>query len=97
VIRVVFEVAAQADVRAAMAHYSAVSTELATRFATDLDDAVGRIQQLPEAWPPAGAGLRRCLLRHFPYSVIYRTAFDPLRVLAVMHHRQSAGRWQGRL
>ena len=94
--RVVFEAAAQADVRAALAHYGTVSTALATRFATDLDDAVGRIQRLPEAWPPAGAGLRRCLLRHFPYSVIYRTAFDPLRVLAVMHHRQSAERWQGR-
>jgi plasmid stabilization system protein ParE len=97
VIRVAFESAARADVRAAMTHYGAISPHLAARFASELDDTVRRIRTMPQAMPPAGAGLRRCLLRHFPYSVIYRTSFDPLRVLAVMHHRQSPERWQGRL
>ena len=96
-IRVAFELAARADVRAALAHYEALSPELAARFAKDLDDAVRLIQSLPQGLPPAGAGLRRCRLRGFPYTVIYRTAFDPLRVLGVMHDRQSPARWQGRL
>jgi plasmid stabilization system protein ParE len=97
VTRVAFEAAARADVRAAMRHYGDVTPTLAERFAQELDAAVRRIQAMPEAMPPVAEGVRRCLLHWFPYSVIYRTGFEPLRVLAVIHHRQHPARWQHRL
>jgi plasmid stabilization system protein ParE len=97
VTRVAFEAAARADVRAAMRHYGDVAPTLAERFAQELDAAVGRLQAMPDAMPLVAAGVRRCLLHRFPYSVIYRTGFEPLRVLAVMHHRQHPARWQRRL
>jgi plasmid stabilization system protein ParE len=97
VIRVVFEAAARADVHAAITYYGDISPALAGRFARELDEAVRRIREMPQAMPPVRLDVRRCLLHHFPYAVIYRTHFEPLRVLAVMHHRQSPRRWQGRL
>jgi toxin ParE1/3/4 len=34
---------------------------------------------------------RRYLFRRFPYSIIYQTANDELRIVAVAHHRRRPG------
>jgi toxin ParE1/3/4 len=39
---------------------------------------------------------RRFPLRRFPYSIIYYTAGDSLRVVALAHHRRAPHYWTGR-
>jgi plasmid stabilization system protein ParE len=39
---------------------------------------------------------RRYLFRRFPYSIIYQTTADELRVVAVAHQRRRPGYWAKR-
>ena len=41
-------------------------------------------------------GRRRFPLRKFPYSIIYYTSGDALRVIALAHHRRRPSYWSGR-
>lgn len=94
--RLVFSDEARTDLRAAHAFYSAIAPGLAKRFALAVDEAVRRIVERPLAWPPINKRMRRCLLDRFPHALIYRVDAEPLRVIAVMHHRQRPGYWRGR-
>jgi toxin ParE1/3/4 len=96
VTSVVFSDDARAELRAAKNFYDAVSPRLAERFAQAAELAVQRVAAAPLTWPPVAHNIRRCLLSRFPYSLVYRTDAEPLRVIAVMHHRQRPGYWRGR-
>jgi toxin ParE1/3/4 len=39
---------------------------------------------------------RRLPLRRFPFSIIYYTSGDSLRVIALAHHRRTPQYWSGR-
>jgi plasmid stabilization system protein ParE len=70
---------------------------LAERFIAAFEAAVIRIAQTPQAWPPVGATLRRCLLTTFPYQLIYRIEGDTIRIFALAHQRQRPGYWHKRV
>lgn len=89
-------VAALGEAEAAARWYAERSAAAARQFSEDLDAAEAAIVANPEAWPPFDHGTRRYLLRHFPFSVVYR--FEPERVLivAVMHFRRRPAYWRRR-
>ena len=94
---VVFHEAAQAEVDDAIAHYRAISDDLAHDFREEAERAVERIAERPDAWQPLGNGLRRYLLRRFPYGIVFRVHDDQVKVYAVMHLRRRPGYWRKRL
>lgn len=63
---------AEAEVSEATSWYTAQSRDVAARFVDAIDEALGRIQQAPDAYPLVTPTLRRIVLRHFPYAVYYR-------------------------
>jgi hypothetical protein len=46
---------------------------------------------------PVEGGVRRVLLKIFPYQLIYRVDGDEIRVFAVAHVRRRPGHWRRRL
>lgn len=50
-----------------------------------VDAAIAGIARQPELFPPIHRGLRRVLVRRFPYAVFYRIDPDAARVVAVLH------------
>ena len=42
-------------------------------------------------------GVRRCLLRRFPYAIVFLELEDEIRVLAVAHLHRRPAYWRGRL
>jgi plasmid stabilization system protein ParE len=58
-----------AEARAWCAEQNAVA---AVAFVRELDSAVEAIVEQPSRWPRCLYGTRRCLLRRFPYAVVYR-------------------------
>ena len=68
---------------------------VAQAFAEAIALAVERIAQDPEAFPCVHGGVRRLVVRRFPYAVYFREVGDELLVLAI-HGRQDPRRWQQR-
>ncbi|HEX3528730.1 MAG TPA: type II toxin-antitoxin system RelE/ParE family toxin [Thermoanaerobaculia bacterium] len=83
-------------------------SEGASRYAEEGTAALGlafveefeRALDLLCAYPQLGTiwrrGRRRFPLRRFPYSIIYYTKGDELRVIALAHHRRRPSYWAGR-
>ncbi len=86
-----------AEARAAREWYESRSQGAADAFFEELDQAVERIAVFSEAWPPYLANTRRCPLRRFPFSVVYRKRKDRVQIVAVAHNSRKPGYWKGRL
>lgn len=87
---------ARAEADAAAAFYHDKQPDLAQRFLDDLEDALHRVQRHPEGCRQIESDIRKCRVRHFPYSVIYRVRSDSIEIIAVMHLRRAPGYWKRR-
>lgn len=93
--RVVFSDDARKDLRDARAFFEAIDTDLSARFSAEVERAVRLIGEQPAAWAPIGNGLRRIVVRRFPYVLVYREGAGVQRVIAVAHTRRTRY-WDGR-
>ena len=66
------------------------------QFQRELDRAIGRISEQPEAGSPYLSNTRRVLLRRFPFVVVYRVRGDNVQIVAVAHARRRPGYWRAR-
>ena len=58
-------------------------------FLKEVDSAIGRIITWPESHLGIGHGLHRCLVKRFPYSVIYGMENNTIVIVAMAHlHRK---------
>jgi hypothetical protein len=55
-----------------------------------------RIVDFPEAWPELKGGIRRCMVRRFPFGVVYAVRGEDMVLLAVMHLHRRPGYWMDR-
>lgn len=83
---------ARADVVAAVEHYRATSEDLVDDFIVDLDRVLARLSEFPRSAQPVQGypGVRRALLRRFPFALFYILDEDALLVLRVRHTSRSA-------
>lgn len=70
--------------------------ELAERFLEEVERGMGLIAERPRVHAEIESGVRRVVLRGFPYSLIYTVEPGCVVVLAVMHDKRSPGYWRGR-
>lgn len=70
---------------------------LGSRFLAELQRAIERVQELPDAGTPLRGGYRRRLLLRFPYGVLYRTTAEEIVIVAVMHMRRRPDYWRKRV
>jgi plasmid stabilization system protein ParE len=87
---------AEAEYEAALAWYLARSARAATGFEAAFERALESIAASPELYPLCDDRHRFCMLRRYPYSIIYRVDGDQMRVVAVAHSRRLPGFWSGR-
>jgi plasmid stabilization system protein ParE len=89
-----FSEAAQKELDDAFCWLEQEQAGLGYRFTADVDEALKRIRQQPHAWHQLGATLRRFLLKHFRYGLIYRG--EQIEVLAVAHTSRQPDYWLNR-
>lgn len=94
--RLVAEPAVDADVEAAFHWYENENPGLGLEFLDELRSTYGRIAAGPFSYRDLRFGIRRALLRRFPYAVYFAVEESTVVLLAVLHaHRDPAG-WQQR-
>jgi plasmid stabilization system protein ParE len=95
-MHVILHPLAEPELLEAVRFYEDRAPGLGKDLLQDFQRAVDRIRDNPESGVKMGQLVRRLLLRRFPFSILYRTSGDELRVLALMHHRRRPGYWKGR-
>jgi plasmid stabilization system protein ParE len=95
-VTVSYHPAAEQEYLEAIDYYEEREPGLGLDFATEVVAGVERILANPDAWPLIDVGIRRALLRRYPYGVVYAIADDSIFILAVMHLHRSPGYWKSR-
>ena len=65
---------AQVELDSAVDYYNSERRGLGYEFLWEVCAAIDRIKEFPEAWQPYYKESRRCLIRRFPYGVIYNSS-----------------------
>ena len=97
-----FEPDADTELGETAAWYEARSPGLGTRFLDEVEGLLRAVAHQPNAFPKLvtmrpDPEVRRALLRHFPFAVVYFVTGPEVRVVAVAHARREPRYWLHRL
>ena len=92
-----FLAAAQQEMDEAHEWYEAQVAGLGGVFIEELWVAARRITVFPESCEEVAAGVRKCLIRRFPYMFIYNMEQTFILVLAVAHQHRKPYYWKKRM
>lgn len=80
----------------AAGYYDHESAGLGSVFVDEVEAGFARIRMHPDAAPEVASGVRKLALARFPYSLVYESREDSVRILAVAHQRRRPHYWRGR-
>ncbi len=87
---------AELDMREAYAWYEKQVPGLGANFLLNVDAALRSLQRNPLQHPAVYQGIRRFLVRRFPYGIFYVVEEKQLVILAVFHAKRDPKSWQVR-
>lgn len=88
---------ARRDLASAVAYYESEFPDLGQELAREAKRLCLLIMESPLAGMEIRPGIRRRLLRRFPYAILYTTDSLGVLVIAVMHQRRRPDHWQRRV
>jgi plasmid stabilization system protein ParE len=89
--------AALEEAEAATDWYAERSQRAAEGFLNELGRAIEQISEHPEQFPAFEFGMRRIVLRKYPYLLVYRENAASVEIVAVAHGRRRPGYWRNRV
>ncbi|NIR50997.1 type II toxin-antitoxin system RelE/ParE family toxin [candidate division KSB1 bacterium] len=95
--KLIYAPEAKLEIKEAAAYYEGCKEGLGRAFLKELESAIDRLSQSPFRWRKIRGQFRRCLLKRFPYGVIYLVDEDEIFIAAVMHLKRKPGYWKGRI
>jgi plasmid stabilization system protein ParE len=84
---------AQKELDDAVNYYNRESAGLGYEFLSEVFTTIDRIIEYPNAWQKFLKETRRCLLRRFPYGIVYIVEDDTLVIFAVAHTHRNPDYW----
>lgn len=94
--RVLLRKEAQDDLNDAAVWYEGQRLGLGSEFLLEARESLSRIGAAPLGYADVYRGVRRALLRRFPFAVYFRVEPEAVSVVAVMHGSRSPAAWQVR-
>lgn len=88
---------AACDIEEAARFYESKRAGLGATFRIAVANALKRIVASPETFPTMRSGIRRCLVRHFPYAVLFHFDGGIVDVLVVTNLHRRPGWWTERV
>lgn len=96
-MKVEFLEAAQAELDQAFEWYETQQINLGRQFLNELDAAIRRVIAYPDAYISIERNLRRCLIKRFPYAILYGIDADIIVIVAVAHLHRKPDYWLNRI
>jgi hypothetical protein len=91
-----FHPEADEEFNIAIDYYENNDPGLGYDFSIEVYSAIQNIVNFPNAWPIIEEDIRRCLVKRFPYGIIYGIEHDAIFILAVMHLHRHPDYWKNR-
>lgn len=95
--QLVSEPRADLDIEAAFLWYEKEQSGLGLEFLDELRGVYNQIVEGPFKYPHLRSGVRRALVRRFPYIVYFSVETTVIVVLAVLHASRDPAEWQRRI
>ncbi len=92
-----FHPEAEKEVVRTIDYYEAHEVGLGHDFAIEVYSSIQLILAYPQAWPILEEEIRRCLVRRFPYGLLYAVNGNEILILAVMHLHREPDYWKKRI
>ncbi len=94
---VVFHPDAEAELNTAIEFYEHQRQGLGVDLNSEVENAVWRVRQNPRRYPRYnGLGIRKCLIKRFPYILFYLEYKKTIWIAAVAHQMRKPGYWMYR-
>jgi plasmid stabilization system protein ParE len=81
----------------AVRYYDHQLPGLGFRFFQEASAAIERIRLMPEAWTKVGVRTRRCILKGFPYALLYVIETEEILITAVAHLHRDVEHYKDRI
>ena len=96
-MRLIFLDDALLEFRDAVKYYNTERRGLGFDFANEVRSSLVRLKQYPEIWIEIDAGIRKCIVKRFPYALLYTVHDDLVIVIALMHMKRVTFYWKERV
>lgn len=94
---IVIQDEAIAELESAIAYYEERQVGLGLDFLAEVEQAIRNIQRNPNVSAPYGTlGIRRYVMRRFPFVIFYSELTDIIWIIAIAHAKRKPGYWQRR-
>lgn len=91
-----FAKAARKELLDSIEYYELQQTGLGLIFSEQVYATIERIIDFPSGWTPLDGTFHRCLVKQFPYALIYTVLDQVLIITAVMNLHRKPDYWRSR-
>lgn len=88
---------ADEEFREAAWYYEYEAPGVGLKFVAEVHRGVMFITEYPYAAAEVGSGIRKKVLNHFPFSLLYAVEPEMILIVAVAHQKKRPGYWRDRL
>ena len=88
---------AREEFLAAIDYYNEAEPGLGMAFYSEVEAAIGLIENYPDLWTEIDDNIRRCLVRRFPFAALYSKEAGRVFIYAIMHTKREPNYWRNRL
>jgi toxin ParE1/3/4 len=92
----IFDPLARREYDDAFEYYEAIEIGLGEKFRRSIWAAIAILEQFPDIGEEVRPGIRKMLLRRFPYKLIYSVANNTIYFIAVAHSHREPDYWLNR-
>jgi plasmid stabilization system protein ParE len=93
---VLFHALAEVELQEASDYYGRTAPGLRDAFLDEVERAYRLLVEFPELGEAVRAGVRKLVVKRFPYSLFYTVREDAIHIVAVGHHNRRPFYWRQR-
>jgi hypothetical protein len=88
---------AQLELDDSFEYYEFQQKDLGYRFLQEIKNSISRISFYPLGWQRITQNTRRCLVKNFPYGVIYQIRDNKILIVAIANLHRKPNYWKDRI